>query len=216
MSRQDIAMDAPYGEMETTGQVAGKAIAGFSFMPFNGTHCYGEAVVPPGFRKDHLYLYIPYRAENKPLKICIRYDHLSSESDYLPNPVNGGKWYEVTSRSHSIPVCMLRTLNENQFYRLEIRESVLEIYSGEDTDMQIKASLSQNELFLLKASAGNIYQHPTTGVGLIDFLHGNFENTNLAAKLKSEFENDKMTINNAYMDSATGELYLEVKENGQV
>lgn len=216
MSRQDIAMDASYGEMETTGQVAGKAIAGFTFMACDGTYCYGQAVVPPGFRKDHLYVYIPYRAEHKPLKICIRYDHLSGEDEYLPNPASGSKWYEVTRQSHPISVCMLRILNENQLYRLEIREGVLEIYSGEDTDMQMKASLSQNELFLLKASAGSIYQHPTTGVGLIDFLHGNFENTGLAAKLKSEFENDKMTINNAYMDSVTGELYLDVKENGQV
>ncbi len=73
-------------------------------------------------------------------------------------------------------------------------------------------ALRQNEVFLLKASAGNIYQHPTTGVGLIDFLHGNFENTGLAAKLQSEFENDKMIINNAYMDSATGEMLLDVIE----
>ncbi|MFR2062735.1 MAG: hypothetical protein ACLS37_13150 [Alistipes sp.] len=49
---------------------------------------------------------------------------------------------------------------------------------------------------------GNLYQHPTTGVGLIDFLHGNFENNNLAARLQSEF-GDNMVIINAYMDSVT-------------
>ena len=70
----------------------------------------------------------------------------------------------------------------------------------------------RNETFLLKASAGTLYQHPLTGVGLIDYLHGNFENTGLAAKLQSEFEADNMIIVNAYMDSATGELLLEVKE----
>ncbi len=86
------------------------------------------------------------------------------------------------------------------------------MYSGEDTDFVFQPALRQNEVFLLKASAGNLYQHPTTGVGLIDFLHGNFENTGLAAKLQSEFENDKMIINNAYMDSATGEMLLDVIE----
>ena len=66
-------------------------------------------------------------------------------------------------------------------------------------------------MFLLKAFPGNLYQHPTTGVGLIDFLHGNFENNNLAARLQAEFKGDNMVIINAYMDSATGELLLETE-----
>ena len=49
-------------------------------------------------------------------------------------------------------------------------------------------------------------------MGLIDFLHGNFETTGLAARLQREFENDRMIINNAYMDSETGELLLDVTE----
>ena len=90
------------------------------------------------------------------------------------------------------------------------------MFSGNESDVQIKAAMRQNEVFLLKASAGNLYQYPNSGVGLIDFLHGNFENNGLASKLQSEFEGDKMIINNAYMDSVTGELYLDAieKENG--
>jgi hypothetical protein len=49
-------------------------------------------------------------------------------------------------------------------------------------------------------------------VGLVEFLHGNFENNGLAQKLQKEFENNNMIITSAYMDSATGELYLDVKE----
>ena len=49
-------------------------------------------------------------------------------------------------------------------------------------------------------------------MGLVDFLHGNFENTGLAARLQSEFENDRMTINDAFMNSETGELLLDVTE----
>ena len=55
----------------------------------------------------------------------------------------------------------------------------------------------QNGTFLLKAVAGNLYQHPTTGVGLIDFLHSNMENNGLAAKLQAEFGADKVVIKNA-------------------
>ena len=88
----------------------------------------------------------------------------------------------------------------------------MELFSGHETDLIIKASMNQNESFLLKASAGSLYQHPTTGVGLLDYLHANFENTGLAQKLQSEFINDKMIIDNAYMDSTTGELHLNVRE----
>ena len=64
----------------------------------------------------------------------------------------------------------------------------------------------------MKAAAGNLYQHPTTGVGLIDFLHSNMENNGFAAKLQAEFTSDKIIIRNAYIDSVTGELFLETEE----
>lgn len=48
--------------------------------------------------------------------------------------------------------------------------------------------------------------------GGIDFLHSGLENNGIAAKLQSEFLSDKMIIQNAYMDSETGELLLETIE----
>lgn len=67
-------------------------------------------------------------------------------------------------------------MNDEGIYNLLLEEDCLVIYSGEETDFGIGASKVQNETFLLKAAAGNLYQHPTTGVGLIDFLHSNMEN----------------------------------------
>ena len=82
-----------------------------------------------------------------------------------------------------------------------------------DSDLMITPSLSQDKIFLLKANASNLYQFPKTGVGLINFLHGNFENTGLATKLQQEFEADGLTITNAKIDSSTGDLYIEVRES---
>ncbi|MBR5841056.1 MAG: hypothetical protein IKY64_00385, partial [Bacteroidaceae bacterium] len=106
----------------------------------------------------------------------------------------------------------LYSLNEDGIFNLLLRDGYLAIFSGEETDFDIGAAKAQNETFLLKASAGNNYQHPTTGVGLIDFLHSSLENNGLAAKLQAEFLSDKMIIKNAYMDSVTGELLLETVE----
>ena len=112
----------------------------------------------------------------------------------------------------AVPLPSLYALNEDGLYNLLIREDCLVVYSGEETDFGIGASKMQNGTFLLKAVAGNLYQHPTTGVGLIDFLHSNMENNGLAAKLQAEFGADKVVIKNAYIDSATGELLLETEE----
>lgn len=133
--------------------------------------------------------------------------------EYVVNPTTNRHWYEVVlPDGGEIRLAEFRRLNSENYYNLVLSGGVLTLYSGHETDLLVKASLAQNETFLLKASAGNLYQHPLTGVGLIDYLHGNFENTGLAAKLQSEFEADNMIIINAYMDSATGELLLEVKE----
>jgi len=112
---------------------------------------------------------------------------------------------------YALPVSEFHRINENGNFRFRIEDYLL-VYSGDDTDFLVKHSQGQNEIFLLKAFAGNLYQYPTTGVGLVEYLHGNFENSGLAAKLQSEFENDKMVVKNAYMDSDTGELYLDVEE----
>ena len=131
----------------------------------------------------------------------------------MVNPANNTPWFDV-QRTGGVVIRLSEyaEVNADSLFRLVRRGGTLELYSGTDTDVRIGAALRQNEVFLLKASPGSLYQHPTTGVGLIDFLHGNFETTGLAARLQREFENDRMIINNAYMDSETGELLLDVTE----
>lgn len=176
-------------------------------------YCYGEITVPESTKRDITHCYIPYIAKYKILKVRFKYELLGGMTEFVINPANNQVWFEIfKEEKQPIHLSEYRTLNENHFFVLVWGDGYVTIYSGEDTDMGFKPSLSQNETFLLKAHTGNIYQYPTTGVGLITFLHGNFENTGLAAKLKKEFESDDMIINNAYMDSATGELVLEVVE----
>ena len=136
--------------------------------------------------------------------------------EFMINRTDNKIWFPVyiLHEDEEVPIKLseFRKYNENDYYNLLMKNGKLELYSADETDFQIKASLQQNEIFLLKAMAGNIYQYPKTGVGLIEFLHGNFENSGLAQKLQSEFEADNMIINNAFMDSATGELLLDVTE----
>lgn len=227
MARQDIAMNAVYGELDTTNNLSGKSFYEFMLLDAlegldNDNYLYGEIVVPLNFESRYreqagIHVRIPYTPEYKELVVRFRMDNLNGDTEYLSNRTNNKVWFPIYGEVESgeqipIRISQFRAVNENYTYNLIMRNGYLAIFSGEQTDMQIKPSLSQNELFLLKAFAGNLYQFPTTGVGLIEYLHGNFENTGLATKLQSEFDADKMIINNAYMDSATGELYLDVQE----
>jgi hypothetical protein len=227
VARQDIHADASCGEVSTTDNLTNKIIYDFLLLDEmhgedNENYCYGEISVPPGFEnkykdKNGIHVHIPYIPLFKQLQVCFRIETGNGSQEYLLNPTDNRRWFpvykvaEAEEKTH-VRLSEFYELNENGNFNLIRKDGYLAVYSGDETDLEIKAALNQNEVFLLKAMAGNVYQHPTTGVGLIEFLHGNFENTGLAGKLQKEFENDNMIINNAYMDSATGELYLDVKE----
>ena len=219
-------MDAEYGEVETSGNVAGKSFHDFRLLDAlagadNDTFRYGEVSVPAGFTGldgdgRGIHVRIPYTPDMRRLAVRFVIEHDLGGTEYLKNPATGRHWFPVMAEaeggSADIALAAFPTLNTDGIYRLQPREGFLAVYSGEDTDFGIGVAKAQNETFLLKASAGNLYQHPTTGVGLIDYLHSSLENNGLAAKLQSEFSADRVIIKNAYMDSATGELLLETVE----
>lgn len=223
MARQDIQIDTDYGELETTDNIIGKMIYDFVLLESvqgqdNDNYCYGEIIIPNNFErrvKDgfEAHMEIPYKPIYKKLRVCFKVDNESDYPTYVLNATNNSRWYHVVLPDGSnIYLAEFCSLNEENKFNLKVVSGAVHLYSGKETDLLIKASLPQNQNFLLRASAGTIYQHPLTGVGLIDFLHGNFENSGLAAKLQSEFENDNMIVVNAYMNSETGELLLEVRE----
>lgn len=226
MARQDITMDIEYGEVETSGNVAGKTFHDLTLLDSvpgadNDMFRYGEIPVPAGFFSSYtdnrgIHVRIPYTPDVRRLAVRFRVESGSGGVEYLKNPVTGREWFPVmaeqTEGRADITLSMFFGINENGIYNLLLRDGYLALYSGEETDFEIAAAKAQNAAFLLKAAAGNLYQYPTTGVGLIDFLHSNLETNGLAAKLQAEFTSDRMVIKNAYMDSETGELLLETEE----
>jgi hypothetical protein len=227
MARQDIQADPVYGDLETTDKLAGKAVHDFLLLENpagedSENYCYGEISVPSGFESkfdagDSIYVQIPYIPVFKELRIRFSIETGNGSTEYLLNRTDNRIWFPVFLAGETggiLPVCLsgFHELNENGIFCLLPQNGYLLLFSGDETDLEIRPALAQNEVFLLKAMAGNLYQHPATGVGLVEFLHGNFENSKLAQKLQQEFEDDNMIINSAYMDSITGELLLDVKE----
>lgn len=226
MPRQDIYVDAIYGEINTNANLTNKVVYDFLLLDEisgldNERYLYGEIHVPADFEKRYsdkngIHVNIPYSPIFKELLIRIRLENGDGQPEYLLNKLDNKQWFKTYAAIDDtvINICLSEflQLNEDGNFNLIFKDNSLLIYSGDETDFQIQAAKVQNEIFLLKAMAGNLYQFPTTGVGLIEFLHGNFENSGLAEKLQNEFQDDKMIINNAYMNSETGELFLEVEE----
>lgn len=219
----DITMNPSLGEVNTSVGLAGKV-----FYPFrlsgeqDEKRVRGEITVPADFAvrrrgEQGFYVQIPYMPLYKELLVRLRLDNGTGHPEYVVNSADNTAWFPVYLQDsegtmRAVRLSEYETVNEEGRYHLVLRDGCLFLYSGDDTDLEIGAAKYQNEVFLLKAFPGNLYQYPTTGVGLIDFLHGNFENNNLAARLQAEFKGDNMVIINAYMDSATGELLLETEE----
>lgn len=222
MTRQDIDMDASYGEVNLTGNLADKRMYPFEPVEAAGMntrrYCFGEIAVPANFESRYkntvgIHVHIPYTPQYKELKIRFKFEKGDGNASYLINRTDNSIWFTVlTPDMGTVYLSAFRTVNASNNFNLILHEGSLLLYSADETDFIIKPSLEQTKVFLLKAAAGNLYQHPTTGVGLIRYLHGNFENSNLPGKLQQEFEADGMIIRNAYMNSETGELLLDVTE----
>ena len=228
MARQDIAMNAALGELETTDNLGGRTFCDFTFLPRqdgedNDRLLFAEILLSPtlAVRCDEgseLHVRIPYVADDRGLKARLRTDRGNvAMPEYRLNPETNRPWYDLVWENDSgtqqkLNASEMWGCNDKGVFILVLRKSSLAVFSGYETDMMVRPALKQNEAFLLKAFVGSLYQFPTTGVELINYLHANLENSGLAAKLQQEFTDDKMIIHNAYMDSATGELLLEVTE----
>lgn len=220
-------MDASRGEVVTTDNIVSKTFCPFTLLEaqpeMDNDRClFAEIDLPPVLASRckvgmEIHVRIPYISDTRWVYVRLRIDGGNGMPEYWLNPTDNTMWFSVLSQNDMwglMPAQMadFRRINSAGVFKLVIENGILMLYSGEETDLMIRPALGQNEMFLLKAYAGNLYQFPTTGVGLVEYLHGNFKNSGLAAKLQSEFTQDSMIIHNAYMDSATGELYLDVTE----
>ncbi len=218
MARLDISTNPTIGEIDFINRARTTEQYQFSFLHFDALYWYGEIVIPVAKQKSivndfEIRTAIGYKPAYLPLRVRLAVEHNPDNVEYILNPTNNSQWYDITHNSSEVRLSEFRNINNQDSYNLIVCNGTLELYSGNETDLEFTEALSQNQSGLLNTSAGTLYQYPTTGVGLIDFLHGNFENTGLAQKLQSEFQNDGMTIINASMNSETGELSLEIIEN---
>lgn len=217
MARQDISVNPEYGELNLVRNLTNKTFYKFKMYDSiegldNENFCYGEVTVPLNFeqiykKENGIYVRIPYTPKFKKLKLRFIYSGTEDIPEYLINRTNNQIWF-----STKVNTSELIKINHEFVYNLVIDDGVVEVFSGYETDFGILPSLNQNKAFLLKAFPGTIYQHPATGVGILDYMSGNIANSELADILQKQFEADGMRVNDASVDPDTSIIYLDVTE----
>ena len=152
-------MDAEYGEVETSGNIAGKSFYDFRLLDAvagadNDTFRYGEITVPVGFVYTYndgkgFHVRIPYTPDMRRLTVRLVMESGSGGTEYLRNPATGKHWFPVVAETEAgtadIALAAFFSLNEKGVYNLLSRDGYLAVYSGSETDFEIGAAKAQNE-----------------------------------------------------------------------
>ncbi len=178
-----------------------------------------QITVPSNFDIKQLYttgvkIKIPYTPIYKPIKIRFGRDFGGGNIRIVINPTDNSEWFEVHTRLFGLQDKILYAsqliMVSQDYYLIQINKGVAYLWSNAISDMvNINANI-QNRNLLLQCVPSNNYRYPTSGVGLIKYLHANLSHSGLAEKLQTEFKDDKVEIINAAFNSYSGDLELDL------
>jgi hypothetical protein len=191
----------------------------FSWVKEYDTYILGQITVPSSFSFNTLQttgvkVSIPYTPIYKPIKIRFVKQYGDIESVEMFNPVSRDYMFELRAKLHGVHDTTLRAsqlyMVSQEDYVVSLSNYVAYIWSATSTDMINIAANIQNRNLMLQCIPSNNYRYPTSGVGLVKYLHSPISQTDLANRLKSEFSNDKVTVNSAAFDSDSGDLEMDL------
>lgn len=193
----------------------------FTWVSESDLYLLGEITIPHTFDVNKLQtegvkVEIPYTPIYKPFKIRIMRQFDANNSMAVINPVNGSEWFEVHTKlwnQQNTQLCASQLIVVSQdtyIVQLDNTNGVGYIWSANNTDAVNVAANIQNRNLLLQCIPSNSYRYPTSGVGLVRFLHANLSQTTLANILQDEFKADKVTVKGAAFDSYTGDIELDL------
>ena len=179
----------------------------------------GQLTLPGNYDINTLYfkgvrVSIPYTPIYKPMQIRIVRDYGDGVTRTVINPVNRSEWFDIRTKLYGksdlqirAPQLLMISMGD---YLIQIDNNTAYIWSNIDSDLCNINANYQNRNLLLQCVPSNNYRYPTSGVGLVRFLHSNLSQAKLADKLDSEFKADKVTVKNASFNSFTGNLEMDL------
>lgn len=218
--RRDIQINTSISDMVLKGQ-SWLSTYPFTWVSESDLYLLGEITIPHTFDVNKLQtegvkVEIPYTPIYKPFKVRIMRQFDANNSMAVINPVNGSEWFEVHTKlwnQQNTQLCASQLIVVSQdtyIVQLDNTNGVGYIWSANNTDAVNVAANIQNRNLLLQCIPSNSYRYPTSGVGLVRFLHANLSQTILANILQDEFKADKVTVKGAAFDSYTGDIELDL------
>ena len=193
----------------------------FTWVSESDLYLLGEITIPHTFDVNKLQtegvkVEIPYTPIYKPFKVRIMRQFDANNSMAVINPVNGSEWFEVHTKlwnQQNMQLCaskLILVIHDTYLFQIDNTIGFAYILSNKNTDAVNVAANIQNRNLLLQCIPSNSYRYPTSGVGLVRFLHANLSQTTLANILQDEFKADKVTVKGAAFDSYTGDIELDL------
>lgn len=220
--RRDIHINTNTGDVVLQDRNSDMDVRPFEWLGEGDVYAYGQVTIPSIYDLDDIYLHgvrveIPYTPIYKPIQLSFVQAVDGIVTRTLTNPVNLGTRFDVYAnlfgkqQSTVIKASQLMMVGWGS-YIVQILENsgIAMIWSGELSDLEVIDANIQNRNLLLKCVPSNCYRYPTSGIGLVRYLHGNLDQTDLANRLDSEFQADKVAVNNAAFDSYTGDIDLDL------
>lgn len=162
--------------------------------------------------RDGFYIAVDYIADPRPMRIRLKERYVDGSCVYAHNRKNNGAWFDVclgVSGEQISPAEMVLIDTALCFVHIDGDSAVL--YSDPSEDFIVGDVENQNKELLVLCNPTNLYQHPTTGVGAINWI-GSSDGRGLAERVISEMAMDGMSVVEASYDSATGNLLVEIQK----
>lgn len=214
--RTDIPIDYNTGELILRKQPSHFS-ANFTWTGEDDYFVYGRCELQNKINIQHLQegigAIIPWNSKYKKVKISFWVKDGSNNTHPILNTRNSSSYFILQKvNGEELYASELPTISDKQTFSLMLVNNAAYIYDMYSYDLEICESLEQNKMFLLQCYEGNLYQYPTTGVGLPEYLNGNIQSSLLSEKIKQEFNQDGMYVESASINSDTGEISITAKE----
>lgn len=221
--RRDIHIDTTTGDVVLQDRNKNTITHPFKWIGESDVYVYGQVIIPSISDLNEVYEHgvkveIPYTPIYKPIQLTFVQAVDGVVTRTLTNPVNLSTYFDVYAHllgkeeDAHIKASQLLMINNdgNYIVQLEKNGGNVFMWSGALSDLEVADANIQNRNLMLMCVPSNNYRYPTSGVGLVRYLHGNLDQTDLANRLDSEFKADKVSVNNASFDSYTGDIDLDL------
>ena len=213
--RTDIKFDNGSFELSTSSSIPQYTVD-WEWVGEDDHYRYGRVKLPysSGLRNvaTGIGVRIPFLPSIKIAMVEILLSGIEGEESVM-NKRNNGLYFPLLDvYGKEIRVSRLPFYSTDGLYRLTLLDNTAYLSDYSSMDLMMTESLEQNKRFLLECVPGNLYQYPTTGVGIFRYLNSNLQHSGLAERIKSQFNADKMTVREALINNENNSISILAEE----